>query len=93
MKIGRVSVNGLWTSLEAHREVPAGVLLSFLISFQLKNPGVLVRIQVFNIVLKFLVDLTLPVEGVECPRLSRIALRHSVGCFKFNIDIWYAGYS
>ena len=93
MKNGRASVNGLWTSLEAHREVLTGVLLSFLISFQLKNAGVLSRVQVFNIVLVFLVDLILAVEGVECPRLSCIALRHSVGCFKFNIDIWYAGYS
>ena len=74
MKIGRVSVNGLWTSLEAHREVPARVLLSLLISFQLKNPGVLLRVQVFNIVLEFLVDLTLAVEGVECPRLISASL-------------------
>jgi hypothetical protein len=92
MKNGRASVSGLWTSLEAHREVLTGVL-SFFISFQLKIPGVLSRVQVFNIVLVFLVDLILAVEGVECPRLSCIALRHSVGCFKFNIDIWYAGYS
>jgi hypothetical protein len=74
MKIGRVSVNGLWTSLEGHREVPARVLLSLLISFQLKIPGVLLRIQVFNIVLEFLVDLTLAVEGVECPPLISASL-------------------
>jgi hypothetical protein len=74
MKIGRVSVNGLWTSLEAHREVPARVLLSLLISFQLKNPGVLLRVQVFNIVLEVLVDLTLPMERIKCLCLISVLL-------------------
>ena len=74
MKIGRVSVNGLWTSLEAHREVPARVLLRLLISFQLKNPGVLLRVQVFNIVLEVLVDLTLPMESIKCPCLISVLL-------------------
>ena len=69
MGCGRV-----WKLIEDHAEV----LLSFLISFQLQNPGVLLRCQVFNIVLEFLVYLALPVEGVECPRFISVLL----SCFE-----------